>query len=178
MTPVRCSTAPTSGSGASPATDRLTCPILGVMTSVPNPDGPPDEGAAFRLPDYLADDPDLSALYRESIRKLRAEALGLPMHTVQEFLLERIATKYVILRYRERTGSWLYPQAERDSNDQWLALVKEWNRALTAGNDAMRDSLLRQVEEAVVQGLEQVADPETRKNLRLHFKEKFSAIGY
>src|SRR5688572_8166031 len=96
---------------------------------------------AFVMPPALLDGhPDLIGLYEELVANLRAEAFGIPMTSMQVILIERIATKYVLIKYREREG-WLGVNAEKDANSQWLDLVKEWNRLLAGGHEQMRERL-------------------------------------
>ena len=149
------------------------------MTSTPD-DGtaPEDLGPQFRLPDYLQEDAGLVTLYHDAIKALQAESRGLPMHTVQEFLLERIATKYVIMKYRERTYTWAGVNSEKDFGAQWLDLVKEWNRVLSSGQDKLRDAVLADAERITLEGLQLIEDDETRKKLLLFYKEKYAALGY
>lgn len=131
---------------------------------------------AFRPPTYISDDPELFALYEEMVRRLRSESMGIPMHTMQEFLIERIATRYVIIRYREEHG-WLGINTEKEFNQQWLELVKEWNRVLAAGHEKLRDAVLRESEEIALAGINLIRDPEDRQRVRLHFKERFARAG-
>lgn len=101
----------------------------------------------------------------------------MPMHTVQEFLLERIATKYVIMKYRERTDSWRGVSSERDFSSHWLDLVKEWDKVLASSQEKLRDAILAEVEGIVIEGIQQVPDDNIRKSLRLYFKEAFAQLG-
>lgn len=134
---------------------------------------------AFRLPTHIAEDEDLRVLYQEMVSRLRAESLGLPMHTAQEILIERIATKYVQIKYREEHGwAGMGVNGEKDANAQWLDLLKEWNRVLAAGHEQLRDALLKQAEQIAIEAVNLVDDSDTRQTLRRHFKEKFAAIGY
>ncbi len=134
---------------------------------------------AFRLPDYIEEDDDLRALYEDMVRRLRAESMGIPMHTAQELLLERIATKYVIIRYRETHG-WvgLGVNAEKEANQQWLEMLKEWNRVLAAGHEQLRDAILREAENIALDAVSLLGDPDDRQKIRRHFKERFAALGY
>lgn len=140
-------------------------------------DDVPELGPQFELPADIAADLAMVNLYHESIRKLIAESRGLPMHTVQEFLLERIATKYVIMKWRERHNTWVGINTEKDFASGWLDLVKEWDRVLASGQQQLRDSIMAEVEGIIVGGIEQVPDDDTRKVLRLYFKEKFARLG-
>lgn len=145
--------------------------------TTPSADGFPELGPQFELPLAIADDPEMVVLYHDSIRKLISESRGLPMHTVQEFLLERIATKYVIMKWRERSNTWVGVNTEKDYASGWLDLVKEWNKVLASGQQQLRDAIMSEVEVLLVEGLEQVADDATRKTLRLYFKEAFARLG-
>lgn len=132
---------------------------------------------AIRLPAEVAADPRYVALYQEWLEKLRAEAVGIPMHTVQQFLLERIASGYVVIRYRENEDTWATPTMARGANAHWLDLVKEWNKVLAANQELQRDAVARAAEQAALDSLSMIEDPELRGRLRQHFKERFSAIG-
>jgi hypothetical protein len=144
-------------------------------------DLPPEDGLAraFRLPEHIQQDAELVALYDEMVERLRREALGLSMTTMQQLLIERLATKYVIIRYNENTG-WqgLSITAEKDMNAQWSDLLKEWNRMLQAGQEKMRDALLGQFEKISQGAVDMVHDKETRQSLRRHFREQFASMGY
>lgn len=137
--------------------------------------------AAFRLPALVADDPELAALHTEYVNALRAESAGLPMHTVQQFLLERIATMYTVIRYREINPgddvAWT-ARFSKDYTDQWLGMVKEWNKVLSSGHEALRAQVLQESEQIALESLALVEDPETRQKLRRHFKERYAALGY
>lgn len=144
-------------------------------------DAAPADGLerAFRLPEHIAADEDLSALYTEMVSRLRSESLGIPMHTAQEILLERIATKYVLIKYREQVGwAGLGVNGEKDANQQWLEMVKEWNRVLAQGHEQLREAVLSQAEKIALDAISLLEDPDDRQKLRRHFKERFAAIGY
>lgn len=128
-------------------------------------------------PDILDGMPDLIGIYEELVSNLRAEAFGIPMTSMQVILIERIATKYVLIKYRERVG-WVGTNAEKDANAQWLDLVKEWNRLLAQGHEQMRERLLEQVEKIAQDGVNLIPDKETRQKVRSHFQENFASMGY
>lgn len=136
--------------------------------------------AAFQPPEYLvAETPHLVELYSEIVTRLRNESRGIPMHTAQEILLERIATKYIFIKYRESTGwAGLGVNAEKEANQQWLDMLKEWNRVLSQGHEQLRDAILRESEQIAIEAVNLVDDAETRQRLRRHFKERFAAIGH
>lgn len=134
--------------------------------------------AAFNLPENVrVEFPDLGTLYDDLIDNLRSEAFGIPMTSMQVILIERIATKYILIKYRERVG-WLGTNAEKDANAQWMDAVKEWNRLLAQGHEQMRERLLEQVEKIASDGVKLIEDTETRQKVRSHFEENFAAMGY
>ena len=148
------------------------------MTSLPPEDEAPELGVAFQLPADVLAKPELAELYLTSVRKLQAESRGIPMHTVQEFLLERIATKYVMLRYHEIYGGWRGVNSEKDATAQWLDMVKEWNKVLATGHEQLRAAFLDEFTSIAMKGVELIEDKPTRQMLLLHFKEQFAAAGY
>jgi hypothetical protein len=132
----------------------------------------------FVLPPEIVDhNGDLVGIYEELVGNLRAEAFGIPMTSMQVLLIERIATKNVLIKHRERVG-WLGTNAEKDANSQWLDLVKEWNRLLAQGHEAMRERLLEQVEKITADGVKLIEDTETRQKVRNFYQEQFAAMGY
>lgn len=135
--------------------------------------------AAFRLPSWIQDDPELVALHTEILARLQAESMGIPMHTVQELLLERIATGYVEMKWRESGVGWagLGVGAEDKFRRSWKDLLSEWNRVLERGQETLRDALVQQVTTITMRSLELIEDDENRKAVRLRLTEDFAAIG-
>ena len=134
--------------------------------------------AAFSMPTHIREEmPDLGDLYDEMVANLRTEAFGIPMTTMQTLLIERIATKYIVIRYRERVG-WVGTNAEAQANQQWSDLMKEWNRLLAAGHEQLRESLLKQMETMAQEAVDLVEDQSIRQLLRRHFAEKFAGLGF
>ena len=84
----------------------------------------------FTLPAHIADDTELSTVYRASVARMREEARGVPMSTVQNFLIERIAFSYVQMLYRERNGQYRRPNEQKDATALWLSMTQEFNRTL------------------------------------------------
>lgn len=124
----------------------------------------------------LEEQPWLAEVYDDMIARLRKESFGIPMHTMQSMLIERIAATYVMIRYREVTG-WLGASAEKDTNARWMDMVKEWNRLLAAGHEQLRTQLLEQVQEITLKGVEMIADKDTRQNVRRLYQEEFARLG-
>lgn len=144
-------------------------------------DAAPADGLerAFRLPEYIAEDSELLALHEELSQRMRREAAGLPMGTNQEILLERILTKYLIIKWREEnTWAGTGVNGEKDANSQWLDMLKEWNRVLQANDDKMREALLLEVQKITTEAVQLISNEDDRRSVRRHFQEKFAAIGY
>jgi hypothetical protein len=80
-------------------------PIVLVMSDQRDPDGPPADvmDVAFTVPAHIAGT-KWEPVYNEMLDRMRREASGLTMNTVQILLIERIARFYVDMRLREETG--------------------------------------------------------------------------
>lgn len=135
------------------------------------------EDMLFSLPRHIMADERYRALYEEISLRLRTEAMGIPMTTMQTILIERLATKYVIIRYKEENGWGEGINTEKDANAQWSDLMKEWNRLLAAGHEQLRDALLAKMEEIAKGAVDLFDEREPRQNLRRYFNEQFSALG-
>jgi len=136
-----------------------------------------DLDVTFALPEYIRDgEPGLGDLFDRMIEQLQAEAFGIPMHTMQSMLIERIALTYVLIRFREIHG-WTGTNAEKDTNARWMDMVKEWNRLLAGGHEQLRAQLLDQMEKIAKEAVNLIPDKETRNLVRNHFQEQFAALG-
>lgn len=146
--------------------------------SDPNPlDGPPEDGLAeaFRLPPAIEDSEAMSGLHAEIVLRLRREASGLSMNTVQQLLLERIATFYVQTKMREQEGVGV--KELRDLNSFWLSMTQEFNRLLLASQDKLRDALFMEVQKILDSALkETIEDNDVRKKVRLRLAGDFAAL--
>jgi|AntRauTorcE11897_2_1112592.scaffolds.fasta_scaffold27086_1 ribulose bisphosphate carboxylase small subunit len=131
---------------------------------------------AFDLPQEFEDDPYLSSLYREIIARLRVEANGLPMNTVQTLLLERIAFFYINLKRSERSEA-LSPTRHKDLVSFWLNMTSEFNKQLAAGHEQLRDALLLSISKMVMSKIDEIEDQETRQQLRILLSEGFAEMG-
>lgn len=146
--------------------------------SDPNPlDGPPADGlhAAFKLPPSIEGSEEMTGLHEEIVLRLRREASGLPMNTVQQLLLERIATFYVQTKMREQEGVGV--KELRELNSFWLSMTQEFNKLLTNSQDKLREAMFLDIQNILDTALkETVDDPNTRKKLRLRLAGEFAAL--
>lgn len=138
--------------------------------------------AAFELPDSVTD-PKLRELYEVLVARMRDEARHLPMNTIQQLLIERIACNYIVLRSKERgeLGGFGSTSVQKDFNTFWLSMTQEFNRMLGKGGEplagAERKQLLREVQQIVVSTVSQVVDPKTRSVLLERMAANFEKAG-
>lgn len=149
------------------------------VTDSPLDDAPPDDLArAFELPAWLNEEnaQGLRELHSAIVSRLRSEARGMPMNTVQQLLLERIAYNYVVLKFKEETNGFTTATQQKDFNTWWLSMTQEFNKLLMANQDKMREALLLEVQRVTTEALSLVKDPDDRRNVRLALSEGFAAI--
>lgn len=137
----------------------------------PTPPPSPDDGlrsldAAFELPDVVAD-PKLRSLYEVLVARMRDEAKNLPMNTVQQLLIERIAFNYIVLRSKERgeLGGFNNTNVQKDYNSFWLSMTAEFNRLLgrtEALSGQERKTMFKVMHAIVADALTAVASPAER----------------
>lgn len=126
-----------------------------------------DLDAAFDLPETAIASQKLRGLYEVLVARMRTEARNLPMNTVQQLLIERIATNYIILKAREagEGGGFTSTASQKDYNTFWLTMTQEFNRMLGRA-DAKDDRavLLREMQTIIVNTLATtISDPRQRR---------------
>lgn len=149
------------------------------MAEQPEPLDALDE--AFHLPENI-EDTRLRTLYEVLVHRMRTEAKGLPMTTVQQLLIERIAYNYVVMRDRENGhhGGFQSSTSAKDFNTFWLSMTQEFNRMLTkqetmSGNE--RKTLLKDIQQTIFATINKsVQDPKTRSHLLVNFAAAFDDI--
>ena len=138
--------------------------------------------AAFDLPDTITD-PKLRGLYEVLVARMRDEAKHLPMNTVQQLLIERIAYNYIVMRHKERgdLGGFGSTNVQKDFNTFWLTMTAEFNKMLSKGPEPMvgseRKVLLREIQQIVVNTVSTVVDPKTRGVLLETMAANFEKAG-
>lgn len=138
----------------------------------------PQQGVdwAFHLP---AETPDeYLALHADIVARLRNEAAGFPMNTIQTLLLERIAYTYVVIRMKEDGVLARFARANeaKDYNTFWMDMTKEFNKLLASGQDKLRETLLLRVKDVVDEAIKVVTDDHSRRELRRALSEGFASI--
>jgi hypothetical protein len=137
--------------------------------------------AAFTLPEHI-EDVKLRELYEVLISRMRAEAADLPMNTVQQLLIERIAYNYIVMREKERgaLGGFHNTNSQRDFNAFWLSMTQEFNKMLTkqevmSGQE--RKALLREVQQLILNTVNHaVTDPRMRSSLLTSMASAFENV--
>ncbi len=139
-----------------------------------------DLDAAFELPD-IVDDPKLRGLYEVLVHRMRTEAKHLPMNTIQQLLIERIAYNYIVLRSKERgeLGGFNSASIQKDFNTFWLSMTQEFNRMLGKTepmNSGEKKALLREIQQLIVSTVSQtVVDAKTRSDLLVNLATAFES---
>jgi hypothetical protein len=147
--------------------------------TTPDPlDGPPADGLdrAFRLPGFIQQDDELVALYKEIVARLRREASGMPMNTLQQLLIERQASFYVQIKYKENTETFS-PNQQKEFNSYWLDLNKEFARQLAQSEDKLRQAMIEQIASMTQDVVALIPDDELRRLIRRKLSEGFAEIG-
>jgi hypothetical protein len=139
-----------------------------------------DLDAAFTLPDVI-EDQKLRALYEVLVHRMRAEAECLPMNTIQQLLIERIAYNYIVLRAKEKgeLGGFAHSTVQKDYNTFWLSMTAEFNKMLgktdVTPND--RKALLKDIQKLIVEVVNSIPDPKTRSDTFEKLAAAFEAAG-
>lgn len=125
-----------------------------------------DLDPVFTLPDSI-EDAELRHLYEVLVHRLRNEAARLPMLTLQNLLIERIACNYIVLRARERgmLGGFGSASVQKDFNVFWLQMCAELNRMLGKPeplSGVERKQLLKDIQQIIVTTLATIPDPHVR----------------
>ncbi len=140
-----------------------------------------DLDPAFVLPESVTD-VGLRGLYEVIVHRLRAEASHLPMLTLQNLLIERIAYNYIVLRARERNelGGFTSASVQKDYNVFWLQMCSEMNRMLGKPepmSGVERKTLLKDMQQIIVSTLATVPDPMVRNDLLERMASAFETAG-
>jgi hypothetical protein len=141
-------------------------------------DAPQADGLAraFQLPTFIQEDAGLSGLYDYMVDQLRREASGLPMNTLQQLLIERIASFYVHIKYKEENAGFTTANQQKEYNTEWRNLLVEFNRLLTASDDKLRTALLTEIQKLVTDSIRLVTNDEERRAVRRELAGGFAAL--
>lgn len=145
------------------------------MESVSLPQ-PPEElddslDLAYTLPDNITDF-RLRRLYKILIDRMRRESAHLPMNTVQQLLIERIAYNYIVMRFKEAAntieeGAFAHATQQKEYNTFWLSMTQEFNKQIRSTDAETKSQLMRVMVEVVANVLREIDDPQLQSRLRL-----------
>lgn len=147
--------------------------------------GDPDDlrslDGAFTLPEVITD-PDMRYLYEVVVAKMRDEARHLPMNTIQQLLIERIAYHYIAMKAKERgeLGGFSTSNVQKDYNIFWLSMTQEFNRMLGKSEpmtQADRKALLKEMQQIIISTVATVPDPQVRADLLEKMAAAFETAG-
>ncbi len=149
----------------------------------PDDDGLRSLDAAFELPDVVTD-PKLRGLYEVLVARMRDEAAHLPMTTIQQLLIERIAFNYIVLRAKERgeLGGFSHANIQKDYNTFWLQMTAEFNKLLGKSGEPLdnleKKALFKEMQQLIVKTIaETVQDPRARQAVLTNLADAFSKAG-
>lgn len=134
-----------------------------------------EESTIFSLPEEMQEDERWKKLYVLMVKTLQEEAAGVQMSTVQNLLIERIATLYVTIRYREEKGTHM-PREMKELSDLWLNMSKQFTQVLKENRENIARHRETQLYQLVMTAVGEIPDHDTRYTLRDKLIGGFRAI--
>ena len=135
--------------------------------------------AAFELPESAVPNVTYRLLHVALVQKLLEEAKNVPMTTAQHILIERIATTYIYIKFKEADGfENLNPIAQDKQNVYLLSLLAQFQKMLakaTAQED--RENTLREVRDIIVRVLKSSETDAAKKAAFMELIEEFKKVG-
>lgn len=135
--------------------------------------------AAFELPESAVPNVTYRLLHVALVQKLLEEAKNVPMTTAQHILIERIATTYIYIKFKEADGfENLNPIAQDKQNVYLLSLLAQFQKMLakaTAQED--RENTLREVRDIIVRVFKSSQDDAAKKAAFAELLEEFKKVG-
>jgi hypothetical protein len=142
--------------------------------------GPESLDKAFTLPEWVTT-PALREVYEVIVVRMRNEAKHIPMNTVQQLLIERIAMNYIVMKFRESRPlgddqGFQHAGVIKDWNTFWLASTKEFTDLLVKFKPSDKEAVLAQVRDVIMTELQSL-DSELRGSLVKKFSAGFERVG-
>lgn len=136
---------------------------------------------AFTLPEWITD-ADLREIFEVIVVRMRREAEHIPMNTVQQLLIERIAMNYIVMKFREQmplgdTQGYQHAGVIKDWNTFWLASTREFTDLLVKFKPSDKEAVLSQVQAALSEVLGTIEDSALRNDLLQRFVKTFERVG-
>jgi hypothetical protein len=132
----------------------------------------------FKLPDWVLD-PELRNAYEIIIARLRRETEHVPLNTLQQLRIERIAFNYIVLKYRESAaaGDFAFAENLKEWNTYWAQITREFDAVLKAWAPKEQDAIMAMVKAAIAEVIATVEDTGVRNDLVRRFPDTFSRMG-
>jgi hypothetical protein len=133
---------------------------------------------AFELPETAIPDLNYRMLHTALMHKLLDEAKHVPMTTAQYILIERIATTYIYIKYKESGGfDILNPMVQDKLNVYLLSLLAQFQKMLAkATSEQDREATFREVKDIITRVMSQSSSPAKREVLE-ELRTAFSNAG-
>lgn len=136
---------------------------------------------AFHLPENIGD-PNLRKLYEILIFRMRRESAHLPMNTVQQLLIERIAYNYIVMRHKEAAispedGGFQHATQQKEYNTFWLSMTQEFNKQLRATDADFRAQVMKAMAVVVADVLKEIEDPILQSRMRMRIADNLAREG-
>jgi hypothetical protein len=106
----------------------------------------------FTLPEWI-ENTTLREAYEVIVARMRRESGRVPMNTIQQLLIERIAFNYIVLRVRETfplgdDQGFAHAGVVKEFNTFWLSMTREFNDLLVKFRPAEKDAVMALVKQA------------------------------
>lgn len=137
--------------------------------------------AAFTLPEWV-NDVRLRGLYEVLVSRFRVESEHVPLNTAQQILIERLASGYIIHRYREgralgdRNGFGT-AAAAKDSNNMLLQLLHQHTETLARFRPPDKAAVASAVRQAAAEALAAVPEGTLRQEAARGFQDALERAG-
>lgn len=148
------------------------------LSQIHNPLDPPplDElHDLFDLPEELQGVEQYVRWHSEISTRLRREASGLPMKTIQLMLMERIVNFYVVMRSME-TDPNVSANQQKNALEFWLKMTTEFNRLLEKHQDKLLNEVVLKVQAILREVLPLISNKEERQTVRRELNARFAEI--
>jgi hypothetical protein len=139
-----------------------------------------DLDPAFTLPEWVPE--KWSALYEVIVSRLRREAAGLPMNTVMQLMLERVACTYVFLKIREEKlfgeqQGFADAMVAKNANAFCQSIMKDFNDQLfRATSSKPSDVFMDRLKNAIVTSFAKLP-PDVRNEALSALVSGFAELG-
>lgn len=142
-------------------------------------DRAPEDGLerAFQLPDKIKNDESLVALHAEIVERLRNEASGITMNTVQTLLLERIAYFYIELKWQEENALSGLGKSYQDSVTRWISYTEGFNKMLIASSDKLRERMMEDINKMLTDAVSTLPDKASQQTMLREMAAGFAKLG-